>query len=85
MEIGPIPGLRAVPTVQTNRAASDLSAVFRVEFQREPEQDTYAPHHESERGLEGEEDETGEQEESGDAEPARVAHPQGDGTINFFA
>ena len=35
MEIGPIPGIRAVSPVQPNRDASDLSAVFRAEFQGE--------------------------------------------------
>ncbi len=66
MEIGPIPGIRAVPALQSTRAASDLSAVFRVEFRRE-QQESYTPTRQSaERGLE-EEDESAQQQE--DAEP----------------
>lgn len=84
MEIGPIPGIRAIQPVQSSRAANDLSGVFRVEFQRE-QQDHYAPHSEnSERGIE-DEDESGESE-SPDGEPIRASSDDsGDRQVSFFA
>lgn len=89
MEIGPIPGIRAVSPVQSNRAASDLSAVFRAEFQGE-RQESYTPHRQSaERGLEDEEEDDSalEEDDEMEAEPVRqAAAPRLDsGKINFFA
>lgn len=86
MEIGPIPGIRAVLPVQTSRPASDLSAVFRVEFQRE-QQERYTPHERNaERGLEDEDDESGPGEMF-EAEPIRTGNSDegGDRQISFFA
>lgn len=83
MEIGPIPGIRLLQTVQSKRAASDLSGVFRVEFQRE-QQERYTPHKEtSERGIEEEEP---AENEAPDGESARSNPDEsGDRQVSFFA
>jgi hypothetical protein len=89
MEIGPIPGIRAVSPIQSSRTSSDLSAVFRVEFQREREE-SYTPHSQSaEPGLEDEDaDELDlDEADSVDAEPVLATSPrtQDAGRISFIA
>ncbi len=86
MEIGPIPGIRAVQPVQAKRTGGDLSGVFRVEFQREREE-SYTPHGQNaERGLEDEEADAALAEPA-EAEPVRAARTPGaeDGRINMVA
>lgn len=63
MEIGAIPGIRLVQPLREEQAARDLSGVFRVEFQREQQQDSYSPRRDgADRGIEDDE----EQAEGGD-------------------
>lgn len=83
MEIGPIPGIRSIQPVQSRRIASDLSGVFRVEFQRE-QQERYTPHKEtSERGIE--EDESAEND-TPDGDSGRSSFDEsGDRQVSFFA
>ena len=86
MEIGPIPGIRAVQPVQSNRTPNDLSGVFRVEFQREQQQERYTPHRQgAERGLEDDDDETAAQDETTDAAPIHAANEGPGRQISFFA
>ena len=84
MEIGPIPGIRAVQPIRSTPASGDLSGVFRVDFQRQ-QQERYKSHQEtSERGLE-EEDQPAESDTPDGAPPSSGPDGSGERQISFFA
>ena len=87
MGIVPISGIASLP-LRTERTDGELSGVFRVEFQREQEQDSYSPEREgADRGLEAEQDEPVEQAEGAGSSEFQGSADSSDGgaQINFFA
>jgi hypothetical protein len=76
MEIGPIPGIRAVPAVKAPPADPRLSAIFDVENSSGPGDDTYSGSGRKASGGQDDEDEA-------ELESGSDAGLDG-GSINFF-
>jgi hypothetical protein len=73
MEISPIPGIRALPTVKPPKNSPQLSAVFEIENAFGPQQDTFS--YSGGKTASGQDNETSEQEEAvtSDEESSAVA------------
>ena len=84
MEISPIPGIRALPSVKTPPADPELSRVFDIENSSQPGDDSYTGNGKKAAG--GQDDEADELEEGLEAERVSRATEDGRGTrVNFFA
>ncbi len=83
MEIGPIPGIRAIGVPKALRAESVVPASSRIEATLRTGDETYSSNRQTpERGLEGEESDTVESE---DAEEALRAVASGAGKVDLIA
>ena len=82
MEISPIPGIRALPTVKPPKNSPQLSAVFEIENAFGPQQDSFA--HSGRKMVGGQDDETVEQEEASDSTEETSASDSG-ATVNLIA
>ncbi len=87
MEIGPIPGIRAVQAVKSRPVDPELSPLFDVESSARAGDDTYTGSNRKAAGAEeNEDDEDGEELEEQESAPAREGHhDDGVSPISFFA
>ncbi len=88
MEIGPIPGIRALPAAKPRPVDPELTAFFDVEAAAKPGDDTYTGNEEKAAGAEeNDENESEESEEiSASEEPSNNLRDQTSaGQISFFA
>lgn len=84
MEISPITGIRALPSIKAPAAVPELRGIFEVEYSARTGDETYSSSGgKSERGLEDEEDDL---EDGSEAELKVHALEQGVGRqISYFA
>jgi hypothetical protein len=82
MEISPIPGIRALPTVKPAKNSLQLSAVFEIENAFGPQQDTFS--HGGRKLPGGHDDDAVEQEEAARSTEESSASENGS-TVNLIA